>query len=61
MMKKFHAWLASNDGVTGIEYGLISAGIAMVTAVTAVTVGDELVTMFGDHLMIDIPQDGIEE
>lgn len=62
MINKFYAWLASTDGVTGIEYGLIVCGIATVTAGTSLVLGDEIAAMFDAMGLVDLsPAAGINE
>jgi Flp pilus assembly pilin Flp len=54
MMNKFYAWLVSTDGVTGIEYGLITAGISCVAGVSAMVLGDEMSRMFDALMAVDL-------
>lgn len=62
MINKFYAWLASTDGVTGIEYGLIVCGIAGVTAGSALVLGDEITAMINAMGLVDLsPAAGISE
>ena len=62
MINKFYAWLASTDGVTGIEYGLIVCGIATVTAGSAIVLGDEITAMVETMGLVDLtPAAGISE
>jgi len=40
------AYMASREGATAIEYGLIAAGIAVAISAIVFTMGDNLVAMF---------------
>lgn len=40
------AYLKNEDGATAIEYGLIAAGISIVIAAVAFTMGDQLEAVF---------------
>lgn len=62
MMTKFYAWLAATDGVTGIEYGLIVAGVSCATAVGTVVMGDEIAGLFGTLADVGLDRGaGLEE
>ena len=62
MINKFYAWLASTDGVTGIEYGMIVCGIAGVTAGATLVLGDEINSMITALGLVDLsPAAGINE
>ncbi|HXW41553.1 MAG TPA: Flp family type IVb pilin [Xanthobacteraceae bacterium] len=44
--KSLHAFLANEEGVTAIEYGLIAAGIAVAIIATVAALGTNLNTTF---------------
>ena len=46
MINKIKMFIASEEGATAIEYGLIAAGIAVAIAAAVFTVGDSLSEMF---------------
>lgn len=46
MIAKFCAWLQAEDGVTGIEYALLAAGVGLGTMTMAWLVGDQLSAVF---------------
>ena len=46
-MSIFIKWLASNEGATMVEYGLIAAGVALAIIGTVFSMGDSLEVMFG--------------
>jgi len=46
MLKRFRRFLASNSGVTGIEYALIASLIAMVIVSSVSAIGNDLVPIF---------------
>jgi Flp pilus assembly pilin Flp len=53
MMNKFYAWLAANDGVTGVEYGLICATIGITTLSGVAVMGDDLSELFSKLSVLD--------
>ncbi len=46
ILAKFHAYKASIDGATAIEYGLIAGGISLAIVAAVFAFGDDLSTMF---------------
>ncbi|MCB1556400.1 MAG: Flp family type IVb pilin [Alphaproteobacteria bacterium] len=47
IIAKIHAFVASEEGATAIEYGLIAAGISLAIVAAVFAFGDELQTVFG--------------
>lgn len=48
LMAKKDAWMASDEGATAVEYGLMVAGIAVVIIVAVFALGDILDGLFTD-------------
>lgn len=46
LYSKFQGWMLAEDGVTGIEYGLIVGFVSIGVMVASVTVGDDFMALF---------------
>ena len=46
LIAKVHAFIASKEGVTAIEYGLIAGGISLAIVAAVFAFGDELQQVF---------------
>jgi pilus assembly protein Flp/PilA len=46
LIAKIHGYVASDEGATAIEYGLIAGGISLAIVAAVFAFGDELQTVF---------------
>lgn len=46
LLAKIHAYVASEEGATAIEYGLIAGGISLAIVAAVFAFGDDLQTVF---------------
>lgn len=46
LLAKIHAYVASDDGATAIEYGLIAGGISLAIVAAVFAFGDDLEGVF---------------